>query len=445
MRALLLALGILLAAVRASGQGAPPSLEFNLSNPGARSLGLAGAFAALADDATAVFANPGGLVQLTRPEVAGEVRGWAYATPFTLGGRLSGAPTGTGLDAVPGLLTGISSETLTGPSFVSLALPQERWTVALYRHQLANFAVGFETQGLFTDELDTPRSFGIGLVDQNTLRVGDTRTMTRLEIATYGVTGALRVGNRFSVGGGLSYFRADTTIRVEPYVFTAATLPDGPFGRNVFDPQALAATSASVIDDSDWQVNGGFLWQVAPQWRVGGFYRKAPTFRIEGVERTGPGLSMIYPVGTVTEAATGSIGFPDVFGLGVAYQSGAITISAEWDRVEYSTIIRSLDFEPITQTEGVSINDADEVRLGGEYVFVTTTPILAIRGGTWFDPDHRIRSTSTPVERAALRGGSDHWHYTGGFGLAFSNFQIDVGIDASALIDTASVSAVYSF
>ena len=145
------------------------------------------------------------------------------------------------------------------------------------------------------------------------------------------------------------------------------------------------------------------------------------------------------------EEATGSIGFPDVFGLGVAYQSGAVTLSAEWDRVEYSTIITSLDFEPITQTEGVSINDADEVRFGGEYVFVTTTPILAIRGGTWFDPDQRIRSTFSPIEAATLRGGSDHWHYTGGFGLAFSNFQIDVGFDALALIDTASVSAVYSF
>ncbi len=97
------------------------------------------------------------------------------------------------------------------------------------------------------------------------------------------------------------------------------------------------------------------------------------------------------------------------------------------------------------QTDGVSLNDADEVRFGGEYVFVTTTPILAIRGGTWFDPDHRIRSRFTAIERAIFRRGSDHWHYTGGFGLAFSNFQIDVGVDQSALIDTSSVSAVYSF
>ena len=442
MRTLLLALGILLAAVRASGQGGPPSLEFNFSNPGARSLGLAGAFAALADDATAVFANPSGLVQLTRPEVAVEVRRWAYATPFTLGGRLSGAPTGTGLDAVPGVRTGISSETLYGLSFLSVALPQERWTVAFYRHQLANFAVMTETQGLFTDELlDGLSAVDIRRVAQDTLRVGDTRGATRLEIVNYGVTGAFRVSDRFSVGVGLSRFQGDATIHVEPFDLTVATLPDGRFGRNVFDPQALAFESASVIDGSDLRVNGGFLWQVAPRWRVAGFYRQAPTFRITGEERAGPGLGDIVPVGTLLAEATGSIGFPDVFGLGVAYQSGAVTISAEWDRVEYSTIIRSLDFEPIAQTAGVSIDDADEVRFGGEYVFVTTTPILAIRGGTWFDPDHRIRSTSTSV----FVGGSDHWHYTGGFGLAFSNFQIDVGIDASALIDTASVSAVYSF
>ena len=188
-----------------------------MSNPGARSLGLAGAFAALADDATAVFANPGGLVQLTRPEVAVEVRRWAYATPFTLGGRLSGAPTGTGLDTVPGLRTGISSETLYGLSFLSVALPQERWTVAFYRHQLANFAVGTETQGLFSDRLDTLSGFDIRRVAQDTLRVGDTRGATRLEIVNYGVTGAFRVSDRFSVGVGLSRFQGDATIRVEPF------------------------------------------------------------------------------------------------------------------------------------------------------------------------------------------------------------------------------------
>ena len=39
-----------------------------LINPGARSIALGGAFAAIADDATAALANPAGLVQIVRPK-----------------------------------------------------------------------------------------------------------------------------------------------------------------------------------------------------------------------------------------------------------------------------------------------------------------------------------------------------------------------------------------
>ena len=50
-----------------------PFLETSFSSPGARSLSLGGAFVAMADDATAAFANPSGLVQLARPEVSIEL------------------------------------------------------------------------------------------------------------------------------------------------------------------------------------------------------------------------------------------------------------------------------------------------------------------------------------------------------------------------------------
>jgi hypothetical protein len=36
-------------------------------------------------------------------------------------------------------------------------------------------------------------------------------------------------------------------------------------------------------------------------------------------------------------------------------------------------------------------------------------------------------------------------HYAGGVGLAFKRFQIDFGIDFSDQVDTASISAIYSF
>ena len=52
-----------------NAQQLPSSFQLSLSNPGARSLGFGGAFVAIADDATAAWANPAGLVQLARPEL----------------------------------------------------------------------------------------------------------------------------------------------------------------------------------------------------------------------------------------------------------------------------------------------------------------------------------------------------------------------------------------
>ena len=89
---------IALLSTGAMAQQGPSSLEFSFSNPGARSLGFGGAFSGLADDATAAFANPAGLVQLARPEVSVEGRQWQYSVPFAEGGRISGEPTGIGVD-----------------------------------------------------------------------------------------------------------------------------------------------------------------------------------------------------------------------------------------------------------------------------------------------------------------------------------------------------------
>jgi long-chain fatty acid transport protein len=61
---------VMMMAASGNAQETPSTFEFSFSNPGARSLGLGGAFAALADDATAAFANPAGLVQLVSLEVS---------------------------------------------------------------------------------------------------------------------------------------------------------------------------------------------------------------------------------------------------------------------------------------------------------------------------------------------------------------------------------------
>src|SRR5256714_13717995 len=61
-------------------------LQFQFGNPGARSLGMGGAFLGLADDASAAEANPAGLTILRRPEISVEARNYVEAQIFTTSG-----------------------------------------------------------------------------------------------------------------------------------------------------------------------------------------------------------------------------------------------------------------------------------------------------------------------------------------------------------------------
>src|SRR5678815_1518159 len=61
-------------------------IPFNLANPGARSLGMGGAFLGLSDDSTAAYTNPAGLTQLSETEISIEGRHTKYSVPFVNGG-----------------------------------------------------------------------------------------------------------------------------------------------------------------------------------------------------------------------------------------------------------------------------------------------------------------------------------------------------------------------
>ena len=173
------------------------NLQLNFSDPGARSLGFGGAFIGLADDATAAFANPAGLVQLGRPEVSLEGRRTSYSTPFTEGGRVEGEPSGFGIDDTVGLRTARSDNVVSGLSFLSVAYPRGKWSVAFFRHQLADFELFTETQGLFAG--------GTNCCQQ---RFFDYRTSNDFDFVNYGLSGAFRVTETLNLGMGVTYLDA---------------------------------------------------------------------------------------------------------------------------------------------------------------------------------------------------------------------------------------------
>ena len=93
-----------------------------------------------------------------------------------------------------------------------------------------------------------------------------------------------------------------------------------------------------------------------------------------------------------------------------------------------------------------TVDDGNEDHIGGEYVFLGSRSLLALGAGAWLDPDHVMRATTDdPLTRALLRPVGDKMHYAVGFGMAFQRFQLDGAVDFSELVDTVSLSAIFSF
>jgi hypothetical protein len=402
------------------------TLQFSFSNPGARSLGLGGAFVALADDATAAYANPAGLTQLAEPEVSVEGRSRSYATSYVEGGRASGLPTGLGLDTVPGIRRGVSEDRFSELSFLSLVYPRGRFTWALYRHQLARFASSFEPQGLFAE----------GTTFLGTDRFVEQPGSNRLATVNLGLSVGYRVTDGLSVGLGISRFDSNLAFGSAGYLPDDDTV-EGFFGTNNFRPERQIFDTMTVANGSQTGFTLGLLWRFAELWRVGASYRESFEVPSLGILRAGPAAPPDLP--TVLEFQSNWVS-PEVWGAGVAFQSrdGRLTASLEWDHVAYSQILSGDPDERIP--------DADELHLGGEYVFLRGSPIVALRLGAWLDPDHRIQATAGDVLfRALLPPGEDEIHLAAGVGMAFERFQVDLAADLSEPVDTVAVSAVYSF
>lgn len=414
----------------ASGQEAATPLQFNFSDPGARSMGFGGAFVALADDATAAFANPAGLVQMLKPELSVEVRHWSYATPYTEGGRVEGLPSGFGIDSTAGLRTATSNDDIAGLSFLSLVYPQDNWSVALYRHNAANFEFSSETQGLFGGGTDCCQQ-----------RDFDTRTSNDMNIVSYGVAAGYRISDRFSLGLGLVHYDASfissaTLFRTDEDTVASAFEP------NSYLPDRTVLNERISFDDADTALSAGFLWKLSDAWQIGGVYRQAPEMNLDIALTAGESFDPAVAPGDILLRFDAEVELPGIYGLGIMYRDtdGHLTVSFQWDRINYSSIVKSL------QLDDRAMDDVDELHLGVEYVFLGATPVIALRFGAWLDPDHRMRNTSDRVFAAALLPrGDDQMHYSAGLGVAMPRFQVDFAVDFADELDTVSLSAIYNF
>lgn len=399
------------------------SIPFSFSSPGARSLGMGGAFIGLADDATAAYANPAGLTQLRQTEISLEGRHTSYSTPYIDGGRASLNPFNTN-----GLVTNEADTSKNNLSYLSIVIPHDRWAFAFYRQEVARFSTSFLTfEG--ADVGDDVVLFPFS-------------SDADLRILNYSATAAYKVSDAVSLGLGVSYY---------DFRFETVT------GRVDDLPQVPIAASGQIQegDDNGYGWNLGARFALSDTLSLGLTYRRAPDFKYRALNVifSTDGVPLPQPAVYAFEGIRFDI--PDVWGAGLSWRpTDALIVNFDVNRVEYSQLtddITSL-FGIQSSANRLRLEDGTEVHLGAEYTFASMKHPFSLRGGVWHDPRHSVGFDGTPntIEDAVLAtlfagGRGSDTHYALGGGWAFSKFQLDFAADWSEGVDTYSLSGVYRF
>ncbi|MEK6373736.1 MAG: hypothetical protein AABO58_13700 [Acidobacteriota bacterium] len=455
---ILLALVALPAAAQNTDIESLSGLQFNFGNPGARSLGMGGAFLGLADDASAAEANPAGLTILRKPEVSVEGRNFEEQQLFSTSGTFP--------EINRTSFTHYSQR--VDLTFASVVYPiKDRFTLGVYYHEpLRNEGAGqvVPVRNEFTGQVtaDVPDFYfsnGKKLpVDEQACiaeRVATKNPLAciqytilpflsalKVQERTLGLAGAFKVG-KFSFGGTVRYQRFNETA----YTFRVT---------DTFDFSSISVQATSDIrgnldkaeDVDDVTFAGGMKWALTDKFSMGAVFKQgakfpAPTF----AANANTDFDFVKVADTVFH-------IPDVYGVGFSVRPiPALTINADAVRVTYSNLVD--DFVSINEDvraldKAYRANDVTELHLGAEYFFATKIP-LAFRAGYWRDPAHAVEfggpmSSPSAVASAILYPkGETANHISAGVGLAWPRFQIDAAYDRSEHFRVGSISVVTRF
>jgi len=400
-----------------------PSIQFGFGNPGARSLGMGGAFLALADDASAAEANPAGLTILRKTELSIELRDGSQERSIPL--------RGTYPEIEPGSLT--SSTRLSQLSFASIVYPFEKFSLAGYYRRVAGFRIAHFLRepvfynvgagGLVTaeacDQLGSLCSRGVLPPEQASLR-GD--------LETFGFAAARAIGS-FSLG---------TAVRYERYSQSGFLVPFDLTGRSF-------GTFSQTASGGDFTFSAGAKWTPISGVSVGAVYKQGSDFRAPVT---------FEPIGTSQRIVLADVTrhFPSVAGAGISVRpTQSLTLNADAIQIGYRKFGRSITGSLASDDlSHYRLDDGTELHFGAEYFVLTKLPV-GFRAGWWRDPVHTIEYVG-PVD--SLQGGASSLiyprarqedHYSVGAGVSWPRFQVDAAYDRARDSHTASVSVVARF
>ena len=385
---------------------------------GARAAGMADAFVAIADDATAASWNPAGLVQLEQPEISIVGAYNALRENFHSSPQNPEFPS-THRD---------QSLTLNHVSFV-YPLP---FTLAT-----RNIAISLSYQ----QKYDLSRNFQIDFIQQFPSGNGIDTTEQNIGFDQSGSLGtitpalAIELSRRLSIGVAVNVWR-DSIVENEFEQTTRRTVVRTVSGGRPLTFERDTTERYKNVEGTNVVV--GLLWNFRPRWNFGLRYDSGFTASTDYTR-----IVVDADAGTSVVPESRKISFPDTISAGISFRpNDRLTLSldasyTDWNdfrvKEENGILFSLIDGSRSTDEGGITDFEATiTFRFGFEYLFIPEHPrealprLWSVRGGIFFDQEPASgRSTFDPDVPGS--GNPDAFYgFAAGFGLqAFQRVNID--------------------
>ncbi len=374
--------------------------SFALSENGAKAQAMAGAFVAQADDPSAVWYNPAGLLRQERRSIS---LGANFFFPDISADDVNGVrrnkDDGTHADGEAGTVL------ITGNNYA-------QWRVG------DRVGLGFG--------INTPFGLSVDWEDDAFVRYQSSFAELRTLYFTPAI--ALKLSDRISTGIGVSYIYADAELERKLYV--GPGLPDGTFqlGGEAREWGYSAGVQAVLVE------NAGVIDHLT----LGATYHSAVVLEFKSSDSVvnftfpEPGLAPEVP----DSKASTTIDLPEIWTVGLSAQMGGhTTVNLDVSRLRWSTFdaidIRAENDQTQHALDNAEIlpnpvvrdyEDTWTIRLGGEYRFDDT---WAARLGYAYD-----QTPITDKHLDPILPDSDRHLLTAGGEFRYGDFSVDVAYSA---------------
>ncbi|MBF0474610.1 MAG: outer membrane protein transport protein [Deltaproteobacteria bacterium] len=353
-----------------------PSMHIASSpNPvgsGARAMGMGGAFIAVADDATAASWNPGGLIQLERPEISIVGAGW-WQTEINSSREHPES-------------NGRNSFNNVDLNYLSAAYP--------FYFLERNMVVSLNFQNLYDLNKDIKYNYkqeGVIGGDPFISRAAYTFE-GRGSLRALSPAFAVEITSGFSLGVAVNvwtdklFWKNDWTRKLS-------------FTSEVTFPGKFTQQTATVYEERYHDLFGinyhlGALWNVNKWFTLGAVVKTPFTMKLTRTFKSADQfIDPPAPSKTDMNDEDIELDFPLSYGLGTAFRlSDRLTLSADIYRTEWAQhLMRDSHgnvFSPIADLPQslADVPATHQIRIGGEYLFILEKTIIPARAGIFYDP-----------------------------------------------------------